>query len=84
MSLDSQETHCRSVRVSRASRQQQERQQVRPGSDPDLPVQPQAFAGQQLPDPGLQLCQVEPVESPGPPGSHLSPPSSRCASIALR
>ncbi|XP_053775792.1 interleukin-17 receptor E-like protein isoform X2 [Desmodus rotundus] len=28
MSLDSQETHCRSVRVSRASRQQQERQQL--------------------------------------------------------
>lgn len=47
MRLDTQETQCHTVRVSRASRQQQEGQQVRPGSDPDLRVRPQAFAGQQ-------------------------------------
>lgn len=47
MSLDTQETHCHSVRVRRASRRLQAGQQVRPGPDPHLPVQPQAFPGQQ-------------------------------------
>lgn len=40
MSLDTQETHCHSMRVSRASRRQQVGQQVRPGPYPDLPSSP--------------------------------------------
>lgn len=53
MSLDTQETQCQSVRVPRASRRLQVGQQVRPGSDPDLRVQPQAGAGQLHLSPGL-------------------------------
>lgn len=40
MNLDTQETQCQSVRVSRASRRLQVGRQVRPGPDPDLLVPP--------------------------------------------
>lgn len=51
MSLDTQETHCHSMRVSRASRRQQAGQQVRPGPYPDLPSSPN-------PLPGSSSCPV--------------------------
>lgn len=103
MSLDTQETQCQSVRIRRASRRLQRGQQVRPGSDPDLPVQLPAFAGRQQLSPRLLLatlgpefwlCEVELARgvgggrmqegAPRSRGSHLSLPSSRCTSTALR
>lgn len=48
MSLDTQETQCQSVRVSRASRRLHVGQQVRPEPDPHLPGHPaQAFVRQE-------------------------------------
>lgn len=52
MNLDTQETQCQSVRVSRASRRRQVGWQVRPGPDPDLLAPPQAFASRERLSPG--------------------------------
>lgn len=52
MNVDTQETRCQSVRVSRASRRLQVGRQVRPGPDPDLLAQPKAFARQEQLSPG--------------------------------
>lgn len=75
MTLDTQEIQCQIVRVSRASRQMQVGQQVRPGPDSHLLVQPQALQGSRS-CPGLLLAALTswpPASQPGLGFCHASP-----------
>ncbi|XP_034500004.1 putative interleukin-17 receptor E-like isoform X2 [Ailuropoda melanoleuca] len=56
MNLDTQETQCQSVRVSRASRQLQVGRQVRPAPDPDLLVPPKPLPGRSSCPLGAPSC----------------------------